>query len=549
MFFYICTMQTILKGDKARAKVLEGMNIVNDVVKVTLGPKGRNVMMNVIHGQARSTKDGVSCAREVSPDDPLLATGAKVIREAAQKTADEAGDNTTTTTILAAEICNNLNKLLLKGHSPVKLKQGLEMAKERCTAWIKDNAQPIAGDIERIRQIATISANNNDQIGDLIAQAFSKIGADGVIKLEENYSDKCEVEIVPGYSFNRGMISPYFITDEAKSNCVLDNSFVLLYDKKISKVVDIITPLTYAMQQQKPLLIICAGMEGEALGTLVANKVQKGLQVCVCIAPEQGMKRAEIMEDMAIFTGGMVISEDKGTSLDKDNFKPEFLGRAGMVIAERDKTRIISGDGDKANVITRQATIKNKLSEASSDNEKEYLRYRAASIGDGAAILRIGASTNIEKGDILDLAEDAILAVRSAIEEGYLPGGGLSLLRCSQFLSISAASAGEKLVYDALRKPLEQILLNNGMKGLTLFQNGLKWLTKGPYIDSVDYTVERISKSSFDFGYNAKTGSFSNLREDGVIDAAKVVRCAIENGISVSIMFLLTEILISEMPN
>jgi len=541
-------MQTILHGREAREKLLEGMNIVNDVVKVTLGPKGKNVLMNVIHGPVRSTKDGVSCAREVAPHDPLLAAGAKVIREAAQKTADEGGDNTTTTTILAAEMCNRLNELINKGYSPTELKKGMETAAEACTAWIKENATPIGGDKERIKQIATSSANNNEQIGNLISWAFEKIGPDGVINLEDNYADECEIEIVPGYNFNRGMVNPYFVTDEVKATCELAEPFILFYDKKISKVADLLATLQYTMSQQKPLLIICSGMEGEALGTLIANKLQKGLQVCVCMAPDQGMKRAELMQDMAIFTGGEVISEDRGTSLDKNNFKPEFLGRAGKVVITRDKTSIIAGAGQPEQIATRQNQIKEQLQEAPSDHEKEYLRHRAGSIGQGCAILKIGASTEIERGDIKDLAEDAILAVRSAIEEGFLPGGGLGLIRCSQHLKQSASTKGENLVYDALLQPLRQLLLNNGKKPLTKLQLALKRLTNGPFIDSLDYTLERVLRSSYNFGYNAKTDFFGDLPADGVIDAAKVVRCAIENAVSVSIMFLSTEVLISEMP-
>lgn len=539
-------MQKILHGKEARTQILQGINILADVVKVTLGPKGRNVVINPKHGQARSTKDGVSVAREVTPDCPIHSAGAKMIREAAQKTADKAGDSTTTTTILAAEICNNAAILINKGKSPVALRKGIEKAAANCTKWIIENSIPINGSIERISNIATIAANNNSDIGILISEAFSKIGADGVITLEDNHLDICEIEIVPGYNFNRGMVNPYFVTDEVKANCELIDPYILFYDKKITKIADLMPVLEFTHNEQMPLLVICSGMEGEALGTLIANKIKKGLQVCAVMAPEQGMKRAEIMQDMAIFTHGEVISEDKGTNLDKNNFNPAYLGRAGKVIITRDKTTLIAGAGVSTEIITRQNQIKEQIADAASDFDKEYLRRRAGSIGQGCAILKIGASTEIQKGDIMDLAEDAILAVRSAIEEGYLPGGGLGLIRCSQALIKKDCSEGEMLLYNALKKPLKQILENNGMKTLTEFQKRLSLITKVPFLNSVDSIVERVEQGYFNFGYNAKTEFFGNLIENGVIDASKVVRCSVENAASVAVMFLSTEVLISE---
>ena len=539
-------MQIILHGKEARTEILKGINILADVVKVTLGPKGRNVVINPKHGQARSTKDGVSVAREVSPDNPIHAAGAKMIREAAQKTADEAGDSTTTTTILAAEICNKAAILINKGRSPVELRKGIEKAAANCTKWITDHSIPVNGSIERISNIATIAANNNSDIGTLISEAFSKIGADGVITLEVNHLDICEIEIVPGYNFNRGMVNPYFVTDEVKANCELIDPYILFYDKKITKIADLMPVLEFTHNEQLPLLIICSGMEGEALGTLIANKIKKSLQVCVVMAPEQGMKRAEIMQDMAIFTNGEVISEDKGTNLDKNNFNPAYLGRAGKVIITRDKTTVIGGAGIANNIIIRQNQIKEQIAEAASDYEKEYLRQRAGSIGQGCAILKIGASTEIQKGDIMDLAEDAILAVRSAIEEGYLPGGGLGLIRCSQALSNKTYNEGEMLLYNALKKPLKQILANNGMPNLSIIQKGLNIISKKPFQNSVDSIVKRVEEGYFNFGYNAKADLFGNLVEQGIIDAAKVVRCSVENAASIAIMFLSTEVLISE---
>ena len=540
-------MQKILQGKEARKVILEGINQLNDAVKVTLGPRGRNVMMNVIHGKVRSTKDGVSVAREVAPDNQLHAAGAKLIREAAQRTADEAGDSTTTTTILAAEMCNRANKLLNKGYSPILLRKGIDKAAAAAIQWIKENAEPLSGNIERIKQIATISANNSEEIGQLIADAFKEIGSDGVIGLEENAVNKNEIEIIPGYNFSRGFVSPFFINNEVKATCEFANPYILFYDKKISKVNDLLPVLRFILGQEvkRPLVIICSQMEGEALGTLIKNKLDKGLQILVCQAPEQGIRRGEIMEDMAIMTGGTVISEDKGTGLDESNFKPEYLGEALKVTAARDKTTIVSSNGDPELIADRKSKIKLQIAEASSDFEKEQLRKRAGSIDQGGAILKIGGATPAELGDKIDLAEDAILAVRSAIEEGYLPGGGLALIRCSQTLNENVKDKGELIVYEAMFKPIYQILSNNGMKSLNNFQsiaNKLGFNQK----DSIEATINRIKKGSFDFGYNAKTETFENLSESGVIDAAKVVRCAIENAAAVAGIFLTTEILISE---
>lgn len=538
-------MQIILHGKEAREELLQGINSLNDVVKVTLGPKGKNVVINVLHGMVRSTKDGVTCAREVAPDNALQAAGAKIIRVAAQKTADEAGDSTTTTTILAAYMCNEANRLINAGSSAVNLRKGIEKAKDRAVAWIRESADPVMGNIQRVKEIATISANNNEGIGILISDAFGKIGNDGIISLEDNHNDRCEIEVVPGYTFGRGMINPYFINNEVKSNCELESPLILFYDKKITKIADLLPVLKYTINKQVPLVIICSGMQDEALGTLVANKV-RGLQVCVVMAPDQGLKRAEIMQDMAIFTGGEVISEDKGTNINEINFDGMFLGRCEKVIIEKEKTTIIKGAGLVSQISKRQIQIKEKIAEAPSDYEKEILRARAASIGQGCAILKIGASTEIEKGDIKDLAEDAILAVRSAIEEGYLPGGGLGLIRCMQSLEEEGLSEGEMILINALKQPLKQILLNNGMKNLTEVQKFSKYFAKRPFLNSVDSTIERVMNGSYGVGYNAKTEMFSNLVDDGVIDAAKVVRCAVENAASVACMFLSTEVLISE---
>lgn len=531
--------QKILFGEAARAELLEGINLAANVVKVTLGPKGKNVISHVIQGGVRSTKDGVSALNEVRPDNQLHNAGVKLIRQAAQKTADEAGDSTTSTTILAQSMVNQAHDLLNRGKSAVDLRKGIEKATLKCIEWVKTNAKPLNGDTEKVRNIATISANNNTEIGDLIADAFGKLGDEGEITLENSLTDKSYIDVLGGYYFKRGMVHPYFITNPVKATCELENPLILLYDKKITKVIDLMTVLNYVLDFPLPdgsttkrsLLIIAANCENEALGTLVQNKLKGILDVCVVYAPEQGAKRADIMQDIAIFTGAQVISEDQGTSLDAQNFKPSFLGESLKVIVKKDSCLIVNGQGNPDEVETRQKQIKEMMNEAPSDHEKEYLRKRAGSIGRGVAVLYIGASTEIERGDKKDLAEDAILAVRSGIEEGYLPGGGVGFIRCAE--SVEFTGAGENIVKFALYEPLRQLLTNNGIEDKRFNRKQAK-------------IVSKVVKGILDFGYNAKTDEFGYLESEGVIDASKVIRCAIENAASIAQMFLSSEALISE---
>lgn len=534
------TMQKILFGEAARAELLEGINIAANVVKVTLGPKGKNVISHIIQGGVRSTKDGVSALNEVCPDNQLHNAGVKLIRQAAQKTADEAGDSTTSTTILAQSMVNQAHDLLNKGKSAVELRKGIEKATIQCINWVKENAKPLNGDIEKVRNIATISANNNTEIGDLIADAFGKLGDEGEITLENSLSDKSYIDVLGGYHFGRGFVNPYFITDQVKATCELEAPLILLYDKKISKIIDLMTVLDYVLnfplpdgsKTQRSLLIIATNCEQEALGTLIANKLKGILNVCVVYAPEQGIKKADIMQDIAVFSGATVISEDQGTSLDKANFKPSFLGEASKVIVKKDSCLIIDGQGKAEDVENRQKQIKEMMNEAPSEHQKEWLRKRAGSIGKGVAVLYIGASTEIERGDKKDLAEDAILAVRSAIEEGYLPGGGVGFIRCAE--SLRPLNAGENIVKQSLYQPLRQLLSNNGIEDKSLF--------KKPQTAIVNKVIAGVH----DFGYNAKTDEFGYLEAEGVIDASKVIRCAIENAASIAQMFLASEALISE---
>jgi chaperonin GroEL len=534
-------MKQIIKfGSQAREQILEGIDLTANTVALTLGPSGRNCLINVIFGGIRATKDGISVINEISHDNPLINSGVKYVREASQKTATEAGDSTTTTAILVQSMCASVNKLLKAGKSPMEIRKGIELAKTKCLDWVKENATPINGNIDRLRDIATIASNNNKEIGGMIAEAFEKIGIDGDITWEESQSGKCEIDILGGYSFPRGFVSPYFINNN-KNECELHNVLILIYDKKISKVVDLLAVLEASIKNQMPLVIIAAGCEGEAIGTLVANKVEKGLKVCVVFAPEQGMKRAETLQDIALFTGGKVISEEQGSNLDRTNFKPEWLGVAQKVIVTKDSCLIVNGQGDSDKIEERQEQIKELLDDAPSDHEREYLRKRIASIGKGVAVLYVGAPTEIETKELKDLVEDSILACRSGIEEGFLPGGGKGFVNCAKHLKSELKTDGEKLVLKALYRPLEQILLNSGLK------KNKNWFERLFHINSGVY--HQVIESAGDYGYNAKKDEFCNLVDDGIIDAAKVIRKAIENSCSIAVQFSYTEILISEMPD
>ncbi len=517
--------QKILTGDEARTGLLEGINILANAVKVTLGPKGRNVIFNQMHTHVRSTKDGVSVAREVSPDNQIHNAGAKLIRQAAQKTADEAGDGTTTATILAQVMCNTAMKYL-KDFSPVELKRGIDIAIDKCLHIIWDQAISIGNDAEKIKQIATISANNDAEIGGLIGDIFSKIGADGEISLEDTSLGKMSSEVVGGYNFKRGMVSPYFINNHKHASCELIEPLILLYDKKINKQSDILEPVKFAHDNRRSILIIAADMTGEALGMIVTNIQKNGLKACVVAAPESGMKRKDIMDDIAIFTGGILVSEETGNNITAGEFHKDCLGQAEKVIVTRDQCTIVSGQGLPDLIIERKELVKSQLEEAGSDYERELLRRRISSIGKGVAILYAGAPTAVEQGDKRDLAEDAIMATRSAIQEGYVPGGGTFYLKLARALAHANTSEGEDIVIDALRAPLRQILINNAEKD----------------VEGMMRTIEG-GKSG---GYNANTEHFCDLIAEGIIEPAKVVRCALINAASVAAAFLSTEVLITE---
>lgn len=518
--------QRILHGPEARKALLAGITKTNNAVKVTLGPQGRNVMANHVHGPIWSSKDGIRVIREISLPDQAENGGVKLIREASAKTADSAGDATTTTCIIASELVTLANAAIDAGYSPVKLRKEIDASVAKSVEWIKKHAVAIKGDTKKVKQIATIAANNNDEIGELIAQAFDKTGADGTITLQASPTGETKIEVLGGYYFNKGMMHPYFITDAKKSEAVLAQPYVLIYDKIISKAQEILVPLEFAASQGRAILVLCSNIEGEALSTILINVRDRGLKACVVQCPEQGARRLAMMEDIATFTGGQVVGEDYGKHLTKEGFKPEYLGEAEQIIAGRDKTVIVSGQGNPDEIKRRSDTIKATMTEATSDHEKEFLRNRAAAIGKGVAVLHIGAPTDVELGDKIDLAEDAVLATRSALEEGFLPGGGISYLKIGN----SLAKMEGNILAEALTAPYRQLLQNSDVKD-----------------DQDQYS--KIIQSEANYGFNARTARYENLVKAGVIDAAKVVRNAIENAGSVAAAFISTEVFLVEEPD
>lgn len=520
-------MEQIIKtGQQARHALLDGINITNDIVKVTLGPQGKNVVSNKKFGGLWTSKDGIKVIREIDLSDQFQNAGVKLIREASRQTADSAGDATTTTCILAAAIINKANQLINEGHSSIKLRQQIEETAFKATDWIKKNTTTIkAEDVEKVRQIATISANNNTEVGDLIASAFSQIGMDGQIDLQKSKKDKNEMEILGGFYFQKGMAHPYFINNPVKMECELVNPLILLYDKVISKANDILPALQYAASNGHSLLIMASAVEGEAMATVLKNLEAGAIKACVVQNPDQGSRRMDLMTDLAVFSGGEVIADHLGRTM--DDFNPDWLGAATKAIIGRNKTVIVNGQGNPDKIQAKADEIKAGIPEAVSDFEKEYLRNRAASIGKGVAILHIGAATELEQDDKFDLAEDSILAVRSALEEGYLPGGGISYLKCAYDIA-DPKDKTPNVLLEALSAPFKQILANSEIEATQT---------------EFEQVIEKWSKT---LGYNAKENTWENLIDAGVIEPAKVIRSAIENASSVAKMFCATEVLFAE---
>jgi chaperonin GroEL len=517
-------------GRDAREKLLRGVDILADAVKVTLGPKGRNVVIDKSYGAPRITKDGVTVAKEIELDDKFENMGAQMVREVASKTNDVAGDGTTTATVLAQAIVREGGKAVAAGMNPMDLKRGIDLA---VTAVVKDllaKAKKI-NTSEEIAQVGTISANGEKEIGQYIADAMQKVGNEGVITVEEAKTAETELEVVEGMQFDRGYLSPYFVTNAEKMVAELEDAYVLLHEKKLSNLQAMLPILEAVVQTGKPLLIISEDVEGEALATLVVNKLRGGLKIAAVKAPGFGDRRKAMLEDLAILTGGTVISEDLGIKLETVTI--EMLGRAKKVSITKENTTVVDGAGTKADIDGRVAQIRAQIEETTSDYDKEKLQERLAKLSGGVAVIRVGGSTEIEVKEKKDRIDDALNATRAAVEEGIVPGGGTALLRASIVLDIKGENddqnAGISIIRKALQSLVRQIAENAGDEG--------------------SIVVGRILESNTDnFGYNAQTGEFGDMIAMGIVDPVKVVRTALQNAASVAGLLVTTEAMIAELP-
>ncbi|MER8576621.1 chaperonin GroEL [Mesorhizobium sp. M1409] len=516
---------------EAREKMLRGVDILANAVKVTLGPKGRNVVIDKSFGAPRVTKDGVTVAKEIELEDKFENMGAQMVREVASKTSDIAGDGTTTATVLAQAIVKEGARAVASGMNPMDLKRGIDKAVEAVVAELKANARNVTRNDE-IAQVGTISANGDAEIGRFLAQAMEKVGNEGVITVEEAKTAETELEIVEGMQFDRGYLSPYFITNQDKMRVELDEPYVLIHEKKLSNLQAMLPVLEAAVQASKPLLIIAEDVEGEALATLVVNKLRGGLKVAAVKAPGFGDRRKAMLEDIAILTGGTAISEDLGIKL--ENVTLQMLGRAKKVVIEKENTTIVDGVGRKEEIQGRIAQIKAQIEETTSDYDREKLQERLAKLAGGVAVIRVGGSTEVEVKERKDRVDDALHATRAAVEEGVLPGGGVALLRAAKALdAVQTDNAdqrtGVEIVRRAIETPVRQIAENAGAEGSII----------------VGKLRER---SEFGWGWNAQTNEFGDLFGQGVIDPAKVVRAALQDAASVAGLLVTTEAMVAEKP-
>ncbi|TPI11953.1 chaperonin GroEL [Mesorhizobium sp. B4-1-3] len=515
----------------ARERMLRGVNILADAVKVTLGPKGRNVVIDKSFGAPRITKDGVTVAKEIELEDKFENMGAQMVREVASKTNDLAGDGTTTATVLAQAIVREGAKAVASGMNPMDLKRGIDKAVDAVVAELKTNARKITRNDE-IAQVGTISANGDAEIGRFLAEAMEKVGNEGVITVEEAKTAETELEVVEGMQFDRGYLSPYFITNQDKMRVELDEPYVLIHEKKLGNLQALLPVLEAVVQSGKPLLIIAEDVEGEALATLVVNKLRGGLKVAAVKAPGFGDRRKAMLEDIAILTGGTAISEDLGIKL--ENVTLEMLGRAKKVAIEKENTTIVDGAGKKAEIQGRVAQIKAQIEETTSDYDREKLQERLAKLAGGVAVIRVGGATEVEVKEKKDRVDDALHATRAAVEEGILPGGGVALLRAAKALDTVAVDNpdqryGVDIVRRAIEAPARQIAENAGSEG-SIIVGKLR------------------EKTDFAFGWNAQTGEYGDLYKQGVIDPAKVVRTALQDAASVAGLLVTTEAMVAEKP-
>jgi chaperonin GroEL len=518
-------------GQEARERMLYGVDVLANAVKVTLGPKGRNVVLEKSFGAPRITKDGVTVAKEIELEDKFENMGAQMVREVASKTSDTAGDGTTTATLLAQAIVKEGAKSVAAGANPMDLKRGVEMAVAAVINELKAKAKKVTSS-EEIAQVGTISANGDQEIGLIIAEAMQKVGNDGVITVEEAKAFETELEVVEGMQFDRGYISPYFITDADKMRVELEGPYILIYEKKLSTMQSLLPLLEAVVQGGKPLLIIAEDVEGEALATLVVNKLRGGLKVAAVKAPGFGDRRKAMLQDIAVLTGGQVISEDLGIKL--ENVTLDMLGRAKKVVITKDDTTIVDGAGKKADIQARVAQIKQQIEDTTSDYDKEKLQERLAKLAGGVAVIKVGGGSEMEVKEKKDRVDDALNATRAAVEEGILPGGGVALIRARGVLDAlkppnDDQRVGINIIRRALQAPARQIAENSGEDGAVVAG---KILEKGGYA----------------FGYNAATGEYGDLVKQGVIDPAKVVRTALQDAASVAGLLITTEAMVAEKP-
>ena len=516
---------------ESRDLLKRGVDQLANAVKVTLGPKGRNVVIEKKFGAPQITKDGVTVAKEIELEDRFENTGAQLVKSVASKTGDDAGDGTTTATILTQAIVTEGLKNVTAGANPMDLKRGIDKSVDAVVGFIKDNAEVVGDNYDKIEQVATVSANNDPEIGKLLADAMRKVSKDGVITIEESKSRDTSIGVVEGMQFDRGYLSGYFVTDADKMECVMDNPYILIYDKKISNLKDFLPILQPAAESGRPMLVIAEDVDSEALTTLVVNRLRGGLKICAVKAPGFGDRRKAMLEDIAVLTGGVVVSEEKGLTLDKATL--DMCGTCDKVTVNKDTTTIVNGAGDKQLIADRIAQIKNEISNTTSSYDKEKLQERLAKLSGGVAVLYVGANSEVEMKEKKDRVDDALCATRAAIEEGVVVGGGTTYIRAQEALKdLKGDNADEQtginIVARAIEEPLRQIVTNAGGEGAVV--------------------VQKVREGEGDFGYNARTDCYEDLRQKGVIDPAKVARVALENAASIAGMFLTTECLIVDKP-
>ena len=517
---------------EARDMLKNGVDKLADAVKVTLGPKGRNVVIEKKFGAPQITKDGVTVAKEVELEDHFENTGAQLVKSVASKTGDDAGDGTTTATIITQAIVNLGLKIVTAGANPLDLKRGIDKAVKVVVDFIKDSAEKVDNNYDKIEQVAAVSANNDPEIGKLLADAMRKVSKDGVITIEESKSRETSIGVVEGMQFDRGYLSGYFVTDADKMEAVMENPYILIYDKKISNLKDFLPILQPAAESGRPMLVIAEDVDSEALTTLVVNRLRGGLKICAVKAPGFGDRRKAMLEDIAVLTGGMVISEEKGLKLEQATL--EMMGTCDKVVVSKDNTTIVNGAGEKQLIADRVAQIKNEIANTTSSYDKEKLQERLAKLAGGVAVLYVGANSEVEMKEKKDRVDDALCATRAAIEEGVVAGGSTTYIRALDALKdLKGDNADEQtginIVERAIEEPLRQIVINAGEEGAVV--------------------VQKVREGKGDYGYNARTGEYEDMRKAGIIDPAKVARVALENAASIAGMFLTTECLIVEKPS